>query len=162
PSASQAGQNKTVEVYGVYNPEYVLEQGCINPSNVAGLGGDFNPVTQTCSKGGQDITAQAKAVGCKSLSAAFQTSRPDIGVNADGDWVEVNTGNAGVSKKDPNGGQFSQPVPTQIQYEVISLLADPRLRPNGAGSAPFDGSDLRLFGNNDGAAMPARPRASNN
>ncbi|HTO06085.1 MAG TPA: hypothetical protein VMR86_03435 [Myxococcota bacterium] len=162
PSSSQPGQQKTVEVYGVYNPEYLLITGCTNPTEAGGLAGNFNNATLTCSKNGRDVTAQAQKIGCNAVSVSRRTDRFDIGTNADGDCIEVNTGNGNVSKPNPNGGPFAQPIPTQIQYEVIPLLADPALRPSGAASAPFDGSDLRLYGNNDGVMMPARPRQTGN
>jgi hypothetical protein len=149
PTASDPNIPKNVELYGVYNPKYLALNGCIrSPVDGLGLGGTFNRTTGVCTDpSGADITTQATQFGCEVVSTRNKTSLINIGRNADGDCISVNTfANNGA-------GKF-------VQYEVLSLLSDPRARPAQAFNEPPDATDLRLFGNNDGAQIPARPRTA--
>ncbi|HTO53719.1 MAG TPA: hypothetical protein VMR50_10050 [Myxococcota bacterium] len=149
PEAADPSQNKLVELYGVFNPGVLIRYGCLTAKSQGGLGATYNQATNSCSQGGKDVTAQAQSKGCLAFANTGASAATDIGTNADGDCIEVNTS---------NGGQIGK----QLQYEVLPLLADPRARPKGADTAPFDATDLRLYGNTNGVNIPARPRAKGN
>ncbi len=144
PTANNPSISKTVELYGEYNPDYVTLQGC--QTSTGGIGGTFNLVTKKCTAtNGADITAQASAAGCGALSRANFTSTPNIGVNGDGRCIQVNATKS-----------------RQVQYEVLSLLADIRARPAQASNEPLDATDLLLYSDSDGFQIPARPRQKGN
>ena len=142
PSAVDPSLTKQVELYGVYNPEWVTQNGC-----QFSVHGTFNPTTGICTDpSGKDATQAALAAGCPALATIQKARVTDIGVNADGDCIEVNTTSNGTAR---------------VQYEVLGLLADPRARPSQASNEPLDATDLRLYGN-EGVTLPARPRNKTN
>ncbi len=144
------GGTKTLELYGIYNRSLVLQQGCgagLPARRLPGLGGTYNPATQSCTKNGADISQDAFLRGCRIQSDASGTSKFNIGINGDGDCIEVNNASVGTAR---------------VQFEVFNLLADPRLRPSSASSEPFNATDLLLYGNTDGIQIPARPRLKGN
>ena len=144
PTASDPSVTKLVELYGVYNPKYVTGQGC----GRSGLNATFNRTTGVCTDAaGNDITAAALARGCPVLTTANKGQSTPVGINADGDCIEVNTSSTGGTSR--------------VQYEVLGLLSDLRSRPSQASNEPLDATDLRLYGNN-GVQIPARPRSSSN
>ena len=141
PSGTNPGVLKRVEVYGEYNPDYVTLNGCSSSSY--GLHGTFDRVTKTCTaSGGADITAQASAIGCSVLARSSSILKFGIGINADGACIELNS---------------SASAPKAVQYEVLDLLGDSRLRPTGAGIEPGDLTDLALRS----FSLPARPVSPN-
>jgi len=150
PSAADPNIPTTVELYGVFSNKFRVQQSCQKSTfDGLGLGGTFNRATGTCTdSGGHDITKQALAISCSIIQTRnHSVQSPPIGTNADGDCIQVNA--------------FTAKTQT-IPYEVLGLLADPRVRPSGAANAPPDGTDLRLYGNNFGLEIPARPRQSGN
>ncbi|MFI5317026.1 MAG: hypothetical protein ACHQ6T_15100, partial [Myxococcota bacterium] len=161
PSAANPTIPKTVELYGVYNETFLVQQSCAKSTiDHLGLGGTFNSTTGKClDSGGHDITQQALKAGCPILERRNSQTEINIGVNADGDCIDVNTWAnntpGGPSDKNNPNGQF-------VQYEILSLLSDPRARPAQAGAEPPDATDLRLYGNNEGYQIPARPRTQGN
>jgi len=135
-------KKKPVELYGVYNPAFLASLGC------SPLSGRYDPETGTCSLAdGEDITAAASRRGC--AERAKTLNGLNIGTNADGDCIEINT--------------TSTPSGSQLQFEVIGLLGDIRARPIEAIREPLDATDFRSIAT-DGPnnTMPARPRASDN
>ncbi len=148
PTANNPTVTKRVELYGEYNVDFLTFQGCQRNALGFGLGGTFNRVTKKCTAtDGSDITAQATAIGCSVISRSNVQSKFNIGINGDGNCIEVNTSATGTA---------------QVQYEVLNLLADTRVRPAQASSEPLDATDLRLFGDHEGIQIPARPRQKGN
>ena len=138
PTLANPSVNKLIEVYGVYNPSFVKLNGC-----QLGLGGTYNRQTGVCTDaGGQDITEQALAAGCPVIARNNQAVAFGIGVNADGDCIELNTTSSGASR---------------VQVEVLPMLGDPALRPAQAAVEPADLTDLKLRN----ALLPARPVSAN-
>ncbi len=143
PAATDPSVSKLVELYGVYNPSFVELNGCR-----LALGGSYDRQTRTCtSPTGEDITALALERGCPTIARQSRSSAIEIGINADGDCIEVNTSSIGGT--------------TRVQYEVLGLLSDLRSRPAQASNEPLDATDLRLYGN-EGLQLPARPRSKSN
>jgi len=131
---------KVVELYGVYSPDYLISQGC--PL----VGGRWDRVTGQCIKGGtENVTPQALENGCRGASNAFQNL--NIGPNADGDCIELNNSTPAEQNR--------------LQFEVIGLLGDLRVRPGDSTKEPIDATDFRAVA--DGGVfntLPARPRGS--
>jgi len=156
PSAANPGSEKVVELYGVYSNRFLALQACgVSSSDGLGLAnaGSFNRATGVClDKQGHDITQQAIAAACPIIAIRNQTTKFNIGANADGQCIELNTTAQAIPGK-PN---------IALQYEVLGLLNDPRARPTSASNEPTDASDLRLYGNNFGVEIPARPRQKSN
>ncbi len=142
-AANDPSAMKVVELYGVYSDVFLVSQGCGTISNPDRFG-DFNPLTGECTQAGADVTAEAFARGCGVRSGVVPTR--SIGVNADGQCIEVNT---------------ASPAPgSQLQFEVLSLLGDPNARPEQAIVEPVDLTDLRMVADlGELATLPARPRA---
>ena len=134
PTLADPSLNKLIEVYGVYNPSFVKLNGC-----QIGLGGTYNRQTQVCTDSlGNDITAAALAAGCPVLARSLASTASGIGVNADGDCIELNTSSSGAAR---------------VQVEVLPKLGDPALRPAQAAVEPADLTDLKLRS----TLLPARP-----
>jgi hypothetical protein len=130
PSAANPSVNKTVEVYGAYNPTYVKLVGC-----QTGLHGTFDRTTGICTdSSANDVTADALQIGCPTIAQGSASTRFGVGVNADGSCIGLNSSG-------------------QVQYEVLDLLGDSRLRPTVAGIEPSDLTDLELRA----APLLARP-----
>ena len=147
PSASTPGVIKTVELYAIYNPVVITQDGC------GALHQTYNSKDNTChDASGANISQLALTAGCKRRSDINVQAKFDIGVNADGDCIEVNNSASG---RGPGGAN------QELQYEVLSLLSDPRARPASASSEPLSGTDLLLYGN-FGFQIPARPRVKGN
>jgi hypothetical protein len=124
PGATNPGIPKTVEVYGIYSPTLVTQNGC------SVLLGTFDPTSGICTdSGSNDVTRAASQAGCSAIARANANLRFGVGVNADGDCIEVNSSATGGA---------------QLQYEVLGLLSDPALRPARAGIEPGDLTDLAL------------------
>jgi len=139
PSSTGPGGFKTVEIYGVYNPTFLVRTGC----GPTGLGGTFDASTGTCTgAGGVDLTADARVTGC-ALRSRPASGYLGVGYNADGDCIELNT----VSE-----------LSSTVQFDVLPMFADTSLRPASAGLEPADLTDLmlRFFGS---SGLPARPRS---
>jgi len=142
PSFLNPSQQKRVEVYGVYNRLLVVQQGCVGRTGFPGLG-TFNAGTGMCSdSAGSDVTEAAHQFGCRIQAAFNVTTRFGVGLNADGDCIELNSSSSGTQR---------------VQYEVLGLLGDLRLRPAQAELEPADLTDL-TFG---GVRLPARPVSPN-
>ncbi len=128
PSAANPSVNKTVEIYGAYNPTYVKLVGC-----QTGLHGTFDRTTGICTdSSANDVTEAALEIGCPTIAQV--SARFGVGVNADGSCIGLNSSG-------------------QVQYEVLDLLGDSRLRPTVAGIEPSDLTDLDLRA----APLLARP-----
>ena len=149
PSARNPGTKKIVELYAVYNPTFLISQGC------AGAGGRFDKVNGTCVKTvtglpPEDVTPLALSKGCGFLGGITGTgSFLSVGTNGDGDCIEVNTSSPAAN--------------SQLQFEVIKLLGDPAARPSAAQLEPLDATDFRSVA--DGGVnntLPGRPRSSDN
>jgi hypothetical protein len=141
-SLANPGTTKLVELYGIYNPVYLAKQSC--PT----LGGTYDPTTGQCTgAGGKDLTAQATQVGCQLTAKAEKLNAFNIGINADGDCIELNT----------RTRTFQQ----RLQVELLPLLGDPAARPKTANSEPLDLTDLQLYAD-QGLQLPARPRSNKN
>jgi hypothetical protein len=141
PSLADPSVNKLVEVYGIYNPKFLALNGC-----VTGLHGTFNRTTGICTDSvGNDITAAALAAGCPVIAVGSANTLSGIGVNADGDCIELNTGTGSSSPG------------ARVQVEVLPLLGDAAIRPAQAPLEPADLTDLKARS----MLLPARPASSN-
>jgi len=147
PSAANPGVDKLVEVYGVFSQTYRVLQACAKGFDGLGLGGTFNRTTGVCTDaGGNDITAEALQVSCGLIGIRNSgTTTLGVGTNADGDRVDSTPGS---------------PPTQQLQYEVLGLLGDTRLRPVQAGLEPTDLTDLKLRALGGLPARPSNPNTS--
>ena len=145
PSASSPGTNKVVELYGVYSSDFLINQGC------GAAGGSYDKLTGQCVSAGEDRSAQALSLGCRETSRNFDAL--NIGVNGDGDCIELNT-------TSPTSAAARQ---ARVQFEVISLLGDLNVRPIESVVEPLDPTDFRSVADSGvNNTLPARPRASDN
>lgn len=142
PAINAPGTTKLVELYGVYNPVYLIKQRC------PAIGGVFNGATGTCTgAGGVDLTPEAQRTGCRHTAETEKLQKFNIGVNADGDCIEINTSASGSGPR--------------LQVELLALYGDLVVRPQGAANEPLDLTDLQLYAN-EGRQLPARPRSKKN
>ena len=135
PSASNPGAIKLVELYGVYSQEFLVNQGC-------GLaGGSYNRQAGECIKApAENVTALALQNGC--AGAAGNSPTLNIGPNADGDCVEINTTTPSTQHR--------------LQFEVLALLGDLQVRPEAAVLEPVDLTGF-LDRGLGGVGLTARP-----
>ncbi len=140
-SASSPGTTKQVELYGVYSPEFLVNQGCRDVP-----GASYSRASGQCVRGTENVSAEALASGCRVIERTNGSSL-NVGANADGDCIEINT----VS---PASG-------SQLQFEVLGLLGDLAARPAEAVAEPLDATDFRSVAEGGvNNTLPGRPRSS--
>ncbi len=153
PAATGSTPEKTVELYGVYSPEYLTSQGCrLVP------GASYSRRTGQCLRGAEDVSAEALPRGCTYIkSSVGPGALLNVGTNGDGQCILLNTDVSKSATALPSG----QPKP--LPFEVIALWGDPRARPGQAQREPLDATDFRSVA--DGGpnnTLPGRPRAADN
>ncbi|MCP5070453.1 MAG: hypothetical protein GY946_28125, partial [bacterium] len=153
----------TLELYGVFNPRQLRVDGCQrnSPSPFGGSGTlSFDFATGTCANPATGVSIPDLAnvdessltpeqvefaaflvrLGCDEEAEDGRSSSQQIGINADGDCIRVNS---------------AGPPGTQRPFDLLPLLADPRFRPAGADREPTNLTDYR----NGDARLPARPQS---